>query len=109
MIPSTICHDWADCPWVRSPGPSFRLEAPTSRFVRTPGIVPRKALSPSRLVGRTSSASVDISTLVAGFVTSTSGDAPDTVTDSSTVPTPSAWSKVAVNPNANRTFSRLTD
>ena len=64
------------------------LEAPTSRLVRTPGIVPMKAFRPSRLVGRISSDSDDMSTEVAGFVTSTSGDCPDTVTVSETVPSP---------------------
>src|SRR5947207_2758092 len=108
MMPSTICQDWADCPWVRNCGPSFMLEAPTSRFVRTPGMVVMKAFSPSRLVGRTSSDCFDMSTLVAGLVTSTSGEDPVTVTDSCTVPTPSAWSSVAVNPSVSRTFSRLT-
>src|SRR6185295_1897349 len=66
------------------------------------------ALSPSRLVGKISSDSFDMSTLVAGFFASTTGEVPVTETDSSTAPTPSAWSKVAVNPSDNRTFPLFT-
>ena len=86
MIPSSICHDCPAWPKDRNTTVSLKLEAPTSRFVRTPGIVPMNAFSPSRLVGRISSDSFDMSTVVAGLVTSTSGDWPDTVIVSCTVP-----------------------
>src|SRR5258706_7248715 len=108
ITPSSICHDWPDWPYDLNCTVSLMSDAPTLRFVRTPGIVPMNALRPSRFVGRISSASDDMSTLVAGFVTSTNGEAPDTVTDSETVPSPNDWSNVAVNPRASRTPSRLT-
>ena len=59
--------------------PSLRPDMPTSRFVRAPGTWPRKALSPSRVVGRTSSCSCVSSVRVAVDVVSTSGEAPETV------------------------------
>ena len=71
-----------------------------------PGTWPMKAFTPSRLVGRTSSCSRVSSVRVEVFVTSTSGDAPDTVIVSDTAPRFSTWSSLATNPTVSRTFSR---
>jgi hypothetical protein len=63
-----------------------------------------KALSPSRLVGRISSCSRVSSVRVDVFVTSTSGDAPDTVIVSARAPRFSTGSSLATNATVSRTL-----
>jgi hypothetical protein len=76
--------------------------------VRTPGTWCRKALSPSREVGSTSSCSFVSSVEVAVDVVSTNGEAPETVIVSDTAPTFISESTRAVNPTVSRTPSRRT-
>jgi hypothetical protein len=76
--------------------------------VRTPGTWCRKALSPSREVGSTSSCPLVSSVEVAVDVVSTKGETPETVIVSATPPTFISQSILATNPTVSRTPSRRT-
>ena len=65
-----------------------------------------RLITPFRLVGVRSIISLVSSVLPEVPATSTNGDAPDTVTVSATVASPSATSIFAVKPTVSRTFCR---
>ena len=74
-------------PCSRYVGGSPSVPPPTSRFALTLGTCARRLMIPLRLVGVSSNVSRVSMVAGAADVTSTIGDAPETVTDSSRAPT----------------------
>ena len=104
-IPSIVNQFAPACPNTLGCGVSTIWLPPISSKVRTPGaMVNRPCLL--RAVAATSSTSFVSSVLPEVDATSTTGDAPDTVTVSATVASPSCTSILAVKPTVSRTSCR---